>query len=668
MDDATHRRDRLRAALAQVPALVALFAAPDLRIELVSAASVEGAGDAEAALLGRTATDVAAGAADPRVAGYAQLLERVLATGESVHRSETPVRLPGAAADSFWDVALVPLRDPAGAVDGVLLHAVEVTRLVEARHRFTTLLGSSAVGVTITGEDELLEANDAFLAMVGRTRAELEAGLSWRALTAPESAAEDERAMAALRGPGSAPAYEKEYLRPDGGRVPVLLSGTRLRSEPLEVLATVFDLTERRAAEREIASLLERERAARRAAEQATARTARLQAVTAGLSASNSATGIARAIVHHALEELSASERTSSPLDAESPLLQHAAGLPRGRVEQWRQFPGTLPPAVGAAIRDAAPVPLHPADAAAELGAAAALAVPLLAGDRVLGALLVGFRDERSLEGADLDFLIALASHGAVALDRVRLYENRAYVARKLQEGLLPQRLADVDGADVAVVYESISGGGEVGGDFYDVFEVGPRRWAVAVGDVCGKGTDAAVVTGLARHTVRAVARMRDEPAGILGFLNAALRAHAGPPSFCTVGCALLEPASGGGFAVRLSSGGHPYPFVVRGDGALEEVEVTGTMLGVADEPELEEVRVDLGPGDALVLYTDGVADAREAGGERFGEERLRSALARAAGGSAGEQAAAVEAAVRAHAPGPPADDRAVVVVRALPR
>jgi serine phosphatase RsbU (regulator of sigma subunit) len=158
---------------------------------------------------------------------------------------------------------------------------------------------------------------------------------------------------------------------------------------------------------------------------------------------------------------------------------------------------------------------------------------------------------------------------------------------------------------------------------------------------------------------------MVDDAAGVLAFLNAELRRHAGPPAFCTVGCALIAPAAGGGFDVRLSSGGHPFPLLVRADGSLEPVEVHGTMLGVADDPQLERVTRHLAPGDALVVYTDGVVDARQAGGERFGERRLHDALRRAAGGSAEVLARAVETAVRAHHPASSADDRAIVVVRA---
>jgi serine phosphatase RsbU (regulator of sigma subunit) len=296
----------------------------------------------------------------------------------------------------------------------------------------------------------------------------------------------------------------------------------------------------------------------------------------------------------------------------------------------------------------------------------AAVAVPLVSGDRVLGALALSFGGPRALSADDLEFLTALAQQGAVALERGQLFENRAYVARTLQEGLLPDRLDEVPGAEAAVRYSSITGRGEVGGDFYDLFAAAPGRHVLAVGDVCGKGTEAAVVTGLARHTIRALAVVRERPADILSFLNEALRRDSSVPSFCTVGCGVVRP-SANGLTATMASGGHPYPFILRAGGALEVVDVGGTMLGASADPSLEEVEVSLGPGDALVMYTDGVTDARRPGGERFGEDRLREVLLAAAGSSADEIAGSVEAAVSAHDPEVPADDRAIMVLRVRP-
>ncbi len=653
---------RLRAVLDAVPALVVVFRGADLVVEYANLRHRELLGGPD--LVGDTAAEVLGDIAhDPLMAGYLHDLRCVLETGETVSGWEAEAHFPGAPGTTYWDYVMIPLRSAADMPpDAVVLHATDVTRLVETRraaavaeHRFTTLFEANVIGVSISDQQTLLEANDAFLEMVGRTRAELEAGLDWTAITDPTTLRADEQALVELRSTGAAHPYHKVYVRPDGTRVPVLISGSRLSEDPLRILATAYDLTGRQAAEREVATLL--------------ARTTRLQEVTAGFSATNSPEDIARAVVHHALEALSASagaivRRTPDPR------LAHAVGVGRSLVEQWRAFPATLPAPLREAARDGRVVEVVGAAeverVAADLVPAGSLvAVPLEVAGRVVGALLLASREPRPLAAEDREFLLLLARQAATALDRSELFENRAYVARKLQEGLLPHRLAEAPGLETAVVYESISGGGEVGGDFYDFLETGRESWLAVVGDVVGKGTDAAVVTGLARHTLRAIARMEDEPAQVLCFLNGALRRHTGPRAFCTVGCALLERHPAGGFSARVASGGHPFPIVVRGDGTLEEVEILGTMLGVADDPDLDRTDVHLAAGDALVVYTDGVTDARAAGGERFGEARLLDALRGAAGRPAAEVAGAVDAAVRAHHTGTPADDRAVLVLRA---
>ena len=551
----------------------------------------------------------------------------------------------------------------------------EALRGIPPDRLYRALVDANVIGITITGETELTAANDAFLDLVGRTRAELDAGLTWTEVTAPESAEIDARAMQALRDGGSVGPYEKVYLRPDGRRVPVLISGMRLREDPLLVLATVYDLSERQAVEREIAALYERERDARFAAELASARIGRLQEITAGLSASRSPDEIARVTVHHAIEDLSASAGVLARLEGAELVIRHAIGYQRLKLDEWRRFPLAFRSPLSDAVRDERPVSVGTAAEWEQrypgVGGgrefASIVAVPLTVAGRSLGALALSFREERTLDADDLDFLVSLGAQASAALERAALFENRAYVARKLQEGLLPERLAEVPGLETAVRYRSISGGGEVGGDFYDLFAAGPGRWTVAIGDVCGKGTEAAVVTGLARHTVRSVAQLMDRPGPVLAFLNSALRGHAGTPAFITVGCGMLRPAAGGGFSIQLASGGHPFPMAIRAGGEVEEVPVVGTMLGVSDDPELEESELMLLPGDALVLYTDGILDARHVSGERFGEERLRAVLADLKGAGAEEIARAIDDAVSAHDPLAPADDRAVVVLRAAP-
>jgi PAS domain S-box-containing protein len=544
----------------------------------------------------------------------------------------------------------------------------------EDERRFRRLVDANVVGVTISDDDRVLEANDAWLAVVGRTREELEAGaISWRAITAPEWAAQDDHVTRRLDAEGWVAPYEKEYLRPDGTRAPVLISGVTLDRNPLRVVAVVIDLSERRAADRERELLLAREREARREAELAADRTARLQRATAALSAASTAEQVGEVVVGQAVEAFFAAAGSLAFRDGDEVQMAHDRGFEDTAMAPWRRFQMRLDSPVCDVLRTGEPVYLETLDdweQYAELrslitGAFESMVVvPLSFGGAVTGALVLCNTKARRFMAADRAFLASLADQAAHALERAQLYEERAYVARTLQAGLLPERLADVPGLEVAVRYHSIADGGTVGGDFYDCFDISPSRWLVAVGDVAGKGTAAAVLTGLARHTLRAIALRDERPEDMLRFLNEALRRQSANSAFCTVGCATLNVRDGGGFDVCLASGGHPYPLLVRAGGDVEEVIVRGTLLGVEAEPILEQASLTLEPGDTLVLYTDGVTDARDPSGEWFGEERLHAALQAAAGADAQTVAAALDETVAAFEQGNSRDDRAIVVLR----
>ena len=239
-----------------------------------------------------------------------------------------------------------------------------------------------------------------------------------------------------------------------------------------------------------------------------------------------------------------------------------------------------------------------------------AMAVPMTVRGRVLGAIwLMTAESGRRLDEEDLLLVEELAGRCALALDNARLYEERSRIARTLQESLLPPLLPEVPGLDVAARFRAAGAGIEVGGDFYDLFELGDAGWAVAIGDVCGKGTGAAAVTALARYTVRAAAMRHEDPSQILGLLNDALLTQSSDRRFCTVLYGRVE-SNGAGVSFEFSSGGHPLPLLLRtGDGGTELGE-PGTLLGIVTDPTLRDEEVKLRPGDAVVLYTDGVTEA----------------------------------------------------------
>jgi sigma-B regulation protein RsbU (phosphoserine phosphatase) len=241
-------------------------------------------------------------------------------------------------------------------------------------------------------------------------------------------------------------------------------------------------------------------------------------------------------------------------------------------------------------------------------------------------------------------------------------------LARTLQESLLPPELPQIPGVEVAAVYRPAGRGDEVGGDFYDVFEVRRDDWTVVVGDVCGKGTAAAVITSLVRHTARAVAVRARRPRTLLSTLNRTLyeeTVRTGTMCFSTVACVRLQLRSGD---VRLSVGlaGHPPPLLLTAGEQPVRVAKLGTLLGAFPSTSHHDVSLVLQPGDALVLYTDGVTEARN-GADLFGEDRLAALLASLAGQGAAGIAAGVTDAVLRFQGNDASDDIAVVVIRTAP-
>ncbi|RKS73934.1 sigma-B regulation protein RsbU (phosphoserine phosphatase) [Motilibacter peucedani] len=216
------------------------------------------------------------------------------------------------------------------------------------------------------------------------------------------------------------------------------------------------------------------------------------------------------------------------------------------------------------------------------------------------------------------------------AKQRAEESEARArQLARTLQTTLIPPAPPHVPGLDIAAAYRPAGSGEEVGGDFYDVFELSAGSWVVVVGDVCGKGVEAAVVTSLARHTVRAASVGRPEPSQTLHLLNEVLL-RTGDERFCTVAVLRLTQDDEG-WSVAVSSGGHPLPLLLSPGEEPRRVGKPGSLVGVLPDPRFRDVELRLRPGQALVVHTDGVTEGRR-GAEFYGEDRLDAALLRFAG------------------------------------
>jgi len=297
-----------------------------------------------------------------------------------------------------------------------------------------------------------------------------------------------------------------------------------------------------------------------------------------------------------------------------------------------------------------------------ELGFRSAMVVPMRARGRVLGDIaLASAESGRCFDEQDLATAQQLADRCALALDNARLFAERSYIAKTLQEGLLPAALPDIPRVELAVGYRAGTVETDVGGDFYDVFAIGDS-WVFVTGDVVGKGAKAAAITGLARHTLRAAAHYERSPAEMLRVLNRAmLEQFTDDEQFCTVAVVQLR-----GDDLRVASGGHPLPLVLRRGGRVETAGRPGALIGVFEDPSVHDHQASLAAGDTVVLYTDGVTDAHGAHG-RFGTKRLAAVLEMLVGLPPAQIVDRIDRAVAAYRSGDPTDDSAIVALRRCP-
>ena len=312
------------------------------------------------------------------------------------------------------------------------------------------------------------------------------------------------------------------------------------------------------------------------------------------------------------------------------------------------------------------PVGDEPAAAVLPLDDWQALALPLIARGRGLGVMCLGRRDRFP---EDLMLLAEdIARRAALAVDNARLYHQQAVANRALQRSLLPPALPEVRGLDYHVVYEPAGENNAVGGDFYDLFPgPGEDNWRFAIGDVCGTGPEAAAVTGLARHTLRLLAREGYGVAAVVGRLNQAILEEGERARFLTLLHGEITVAPDG-FDLRLVSAGHPEALRLRPTGEVDVVASPQPLLGVFEEAAFEAESVRLNPGDVLLAVTDGVTERRCGGRLLDDDGGLARLLAECAGLSARAVAERIFRAVQDFAYEPSADDLAILVLRAPER
>lgn len=296
----------------------------------------------------------------------------------------------------------------------------------------------------------------------------------------------------------------------------------------------------------------------------------------------------------------------------------------------------------------------------ASIGATAAIVVPMIGADRITGAItLVSSGRDRRLSAEDLPLAERLARRSGTAVERARLYTERSRIAHTLQQALLPGSLPAIPGAEIGARYRAAGELNEVGGDFYDAYQADDGAWMLAIGDVCGKGPRAAGVTALARHTLRAAALSGHSPRQMLLMLDRALRSAPADADLCTVCVVRLQCDR----TLTVALAGHPHPLLIDHDGESRLLGRPGTLLGVLDPVAIHETAETIAPGQTLLLYTDGVPEARH-GNRLLGEDGLRELARRAPALDLDGLLDHVERGALAHAGGNLRDDLAMLALR----
>lgn len=533
----------------------------------------------------------------------------------------------------------------------------EQRRVELALQEGNSLLGrlrdANVIGVVVSTEAGVIEANDAYLDIIGFTREEFDSnGIAWRSITPQEWAAADDEAVRQLRRTGVCQPYEKEYLHRDGHRVPILLGGAVVGRHPLRWAAFALDLTARQRAERERVTLLAREQSARMEAEVARERLAFLLRAGDLVAATRNRDDLLEQVTQLVVPTLAdycvafaptpngklvATTLThrdpvkgealkllrQHPIPAMGPLISQKA-YATATTQLAREFtPGTP------RWSDAAPGLMR---VAAEVDPTSALAVPLLVGERPLGVLLLGRGDPRPLfTETDVAVVEELARRLAAGLANVETFAREHTVAETLQHALLPVALPEIKGLDLAVRYLPASDGIHVGGDWYDAFSLDGGRVGLVIGDVVGHSIDSASIMGQVRGLLRGYAIDDPSPQDVLRRTNVAISKLL-PEALASAFYAVLDPATGD---LEYACAGQPPPLAGGENGRPEYLDGSdGVMLGASPGTVFAAGHCRLPAGGTLLLYTDGliehrhrdIADGLSALAVAFGQSRGHTA------------------------------------------
>jgi PAS domain S-box-containing protein len=613
-----------------------------------------------------------------------------LRTGEIVAGVVIGVR-HGRTGELRWvRVTAVPdARDDQGRPSRAYVIFTDLTeqRQTEAAlQQSTTLLGrlrdADVLGVVVSDEHLVHQANDAYLGLIGYSRDDLAAGrINWRKLTPPEWSSADDEAIEQLRRTGACPPYEKEYLHRDGHRVPVLIGSAVISRDALRWTSFVVDLTDRQRAEQERADLLAGTRAARAEADSARERLAFLMRAGALVAATRDWDALLGQIVQLVVPTLADAcivflptedgKLVASALGHYDPAeAVQLAGLRTTPVAQAGPLLSQRAYTTATTQLSRDVVAEMPGWARAEpdafsfvklMSPRSAIATPLLAGQSPLGVIGLYRADGRPpFTETDVSVVEELGRRLAVGLANTDTFVREHAIAETLQRSLLPDALPQMPGLDLAVRYLPATEGASVGGDWYDAFLLGGGRVALVTGDVAGHNIASASTMGQVRSLLRAYAIDNPDPAAVLQRTNAAVTQLL-PDALASVVYAVLDPATGD---LSYANAGHPPPIITSSAGQSEYLDDTsGTMLGASTATTFTTGQRRLSPGARLLFYTDGLIEDRRRDISE-GLAALAHALQRSGSGSAEETCAAVQAALASTARH---DDICLLTARLLP-
>ncbi|HUP75258.1 MAG TPA: SpoIIE family protein phosphatase [Acidimicrobiales bacterium] len=483
---------------------------------------------------------------------------------------------------------------------------------------------ANIIGFMAGVADRITQANDYFLTMLGYTQSDLSDGrLRIGDVSPPEWRDEDARRAATFRTAGVMPPWEKEYVHRDGHRVPVRLGGAMISDDPFRWIFYVEDLTEQR-------RLSTAERSARDVSEQFEARAVALRNIASAFAGTLPTKQIAVVLIEQLLPVLDATSLALSVVDQPRNELRLEAthGYPIALTRYATIDLSTLT-AAGRAVRSRRPVFASgaadsrlDADHRRDAGAATMTwaTLPLIDGDDVIGVLDIGWRDRHSVVGSHRDYLATLADLVAGALSRSLRYIAARDAAEVLQNAVLPLLPPTLPHVEIAVRYRAAAG--NVGGDWWDAQTVDDDNVVVAVGDVVGRGIQAAYEMAKMRIATHAFGTVDPNPIAILGMLDRAARTwQRGIASTAVV--ATIHPDGG----VQIGRAGHPYPMIRHHDATVSRLTgATGYPLGVAAENQFVATTHRLHAGDTLILCTDGLIERRNEA-ITTGVERLEDCL-----------------------------------------